>query len=534
MRRTFAALMIGLLVGSVVALHGQGDLSSQVLRLLVRDNVWTGLQDFQVDVDGTGGIHITSGIPSATTNRLYASGANLFWNGNLVTTASGTGTVTSVGLSLPAFITVTGSPVTTSGTLTGTLATQSANRIFAGPTTGAAAAPTFRALVANDIPDISATYATAAGAMAFTNKTGNISQWTNDSGYLTSVGTGGVGITTLGTITTGTWNGTVVAGQYGGTGVANTGKTITLGGNLVTSGAFAVTFTLSNTTNVTLPTSGTLITNTVATLSSLTSVGTIGTGVWQGTAVGAGFGGTGIASYAVGDILYASASTTLSKLADVATGKVLCSGGVTTAPSWCTFTITNATGTLGIANGGTGLTTTPTDGQLLVGKTATNAYVQATLTGTANRVTVTNGSGTITLATPQDIAIASAVQFGRLGLGGGPDATAALYAQGVRKVYYLDDGNSGTAKTIDLSTGDYRKLTMTGNCTLTLNNPITNTVYTFWLVQDGVGSRTMTWPGTVKWTGGSAPTLTVTAAKRDQIECFWDGTNYYCKSSLNY
>ena len=58
----------------------------------------------------------------------------------------GSGTVTSVGLSLPPFITVTGSPVSTSGTLTGTLATQTANTHFAGPTSGSAAAPTFRPL----------------------------------------------------------------------------------------------------------------------------------------------------------------------------------------------------------------------------------------------------------------------------------------------------------------------------------------------------------------------------------------------------
>ncbi len=57
-----------------------------------------------------------------------------------------------------------------------------------------------------------------------------------------------------------TWAGTVVAGQYGGTGVANTGKTVTLAGNLVTSGAYTVTFTLTNTTGVTLPTTGTLAT----------------------------------------------------------------------------------------------------------------------------------------------------------------------------------------------------------------------------------------------------------------------------------
>ncbi len=71
---------------------------------------------------------------------------------------------------------------------------------------------------------------------------------------------GTANITTLGTIATGTWNGSLVVGQYGGTGVNNSGKTITLGGNLITSGAFATTFTSTATTNVTLPTTGTLAT----------------------------------------------------------------------------------------------------------------------------------------------------------------------------------------------------------------------------------------------------------------------------------
>jgi hypothetical protein len=66
-------------------------------------------------------------------------------------------------------------------------------------------------------------------------------------------------LTSVGTLTNGTWNAGVIAGQYGGTGVANTGRTITLGGNLTTSGAFATTLTVTNTTNVTLPTSGTLV-----------------------------------------------------------------------------------------------------------------------------------------------------------------------------------------------------------------------------------------------------------------------------------
>lgn len=68
-----------------------------------------------------------------------------------VLTIANTG-VTSVALSLPGSVfDVTGSPVTTTGTLTGSFTTQSANTVFAGPTSGGAATPTFRALVQDDL-----------------------------------------------------------------------------------------------------------------------------------------------------------------------------------------------------------------------------------------------------------------------------------------------------------------------------------------------------------------------------------------------
>lgn len=70
------------------------------------------------------------------------------------TGGGGGGTVTSVGLSLPSIFTVTGSPVTTSGTLTGSLNSESANTVFSGPAAGPAATPTFRALVSADIPSL--------------------------------------------------------------------------------------------------------------------------------------------------------------------------------------------------------------------------------------------------------------------------------------------------------------------------------------------------------------------------------------------
>lgn len=70
----------------------------------------------------------------------------------LVTDVSGAGTVSSVSLTAPAILTVTGSPVTTTGTLALALATQTANLVFGGPASGGAAAPTFRSLVAGDLP----------------------------------------------------------------------------------------------------------------------------------------------------------------------------------------------------------------------------------------------------------------------------------------------------------------------------------------------------------------------------------------------
>lgn len=98
--------------------------------------------------------------------RVTPNGTDLLgWqNGTLVNVArSSVGSISSLTLTLPAIFTVTGSPLTTSGTLAATLATQTANRVWAGPTTGAAAAPTFRTLVAADVPSLSSIYLPLAG-----------------------------------------------------------------------------------------------------------------------------------------------------------------------------------------------------------------------------------------------------------------------------------------------------------------------------------------------------------------------------------
>lgn len=132
------------------------------------------------DVTGSGTGSITASISATTVTGKLLTGFVAGPNSTVLATDSilqgleklqaqitaGGGTVTSVALadgsSTPIY-TITGSPVTTSGTLTQTLNTQSANLVFAGPSSGGAAQPTFRSLVSGDIPSLSSIYLPLTG-----------------------------------------------------------------------------------------------------------------------------------------------------------------------------------------------------------------------------------------------------------------------------------------------------------------------------------------------------------------------------------
>ena len=182
-------------------------------------------------------------------------------------------------------------------------------------------------------------------------------------------------ITTLGTISTGTWQGSVIDGVYGGTGVANTGKTITLGGSLSTIGAHTTALTTTANTSVTLPVSGTLATlagTETFTNKTLTSP-VIATIVNSGT----------LTLPTSTDTLVGRATT------DTLTNKTISGGtvtGVTFSSSNATITGGSITGItdLVVADGGTGVSTFTSNGILYGNGTGAVQVTAAASAGSGN------------------------------------------------------------------------------------------------------------------------------------------------------
>lgn len=296
--------------------------------------------------DGLSKTGNTINVGTASAARIVVNADNI----DLATTGVSAATYGSSAFNVPN-ITIDAYGRITSAANRDLFGTPAANLVFASPD-GASGAPAFRSIVSNDITSLAASKIT--GVLGVAN--------------------GGTGI-----------NGSTAAN---GTLLIGNGTGFTLATLSVTANELDI---VNASGSITLGIAATWVGQT-----SITTLGTIGTGVWQGTAIGAAYGGTGLTTYAVGDLIYASAATTLARLAAVATGNVLISGGVATAPSWGKVGLTtHVSGILPIANGGTGIATAPSNGQLLIGNAG--AYAVANLTA-GTGISITNGAGTISIA----------------------------------------------------------------------------------------------------------------------------------------
>lgn len=241
-----------------------------------------------------------------------------------------------------------------------------------------------------------------------------------------SIATGYVGqtsLTTLGTIGTGTWQGSVIGGTYGGTGHANSG--------VFTYGANNLTFTLGGTTSLTLPASGTLLssTNNLSDVASATTAAnnllptqtgnngkfltTNGSGTVTWATVSGASGGTVTSVTFTGDgtVLSSTPSsavtvsgTVTAALANAAAGTVL--GNATTSSAAPTYSTNPVHGNPGSTGGTLGLANGSASGQTITIKNlgATSAYNfnLPTTVGTSGQVLTSQagGSTSMTWTTP--------------------------------------------------------------------------------------------------------------------------------------
>jgi hypothetical protein len=177
----------------------------------------------------------------------------------------------------------------------------------------------------------------------------------------------------------------------------------------------------------------------------------------------------------------------------------------------------DVSGTLPVANGGTGLTAGTSGGILAYTATGTLASSAALA---ANKVMIGGGAGVVPSTTAL-LGTAAAVTTGNY-------IQAVGYADSITAL-----GNSGTATNIDITSGNVFSATLTGNCTFTLRYPVAtgSSSFTLILTNDGTPGRAVAWAGgNFRFPGGAASLSRTTTASAVDVWFFFTpdgGTTYY-------
>jgi hypothetical protein len=227
------------------------------------------------------------------------------------------------------------------------------------------------------------------------------------------------------------------------------------------------------------------------------------------------------------------------------TGTVTSTGSLTLGGTLSVNLASAVTGTLPVANGGTGVTSSTGSVAVVL---STSPTLVTPILGAASATSIANGLGAVgtpsytftgDLNTGMWSPTADTLAFSTNGA-----EVARLTAAGYLEAVYSDEvvalGNSGTATTINLNQGNVFTATLTGNCTFTLANSNANSnrgsSFTLILTNDGTAGRTVAWAGgAFRFPGGASTLSRTTTANAVDIWVFFtpnNGTTWYGNISM--
>ncbi len=475
-----------------------------------------------------GGTEVLPIVQGSTTKKVSVTG--LFTSPVMVTPALGTpasGTATNL----------TGLPLTTG--VTGILPVANGGNGTATPSLVAGSNVTITGTWPNQT--IASTGGGGGGVTSFSAGTTGLTPATATTGAVTLAGTlavanGGTGTATPSLVAgtnvtiTGTWPNQTINSSGGGSGMVYPGAGIPLS----TGSAWGTSYNTTGTGDVVLSTSPTLVTPLLGTPTS----GNFSSGTFTWPTFNQNTTGTAAN-------ITATSNSTLTTLSALSLPGSQVSGNISGNAG-------NVTGTVAIANGGTGQTTaaaaitaltgTQTAGQYLRsdGTNAALAAIQAGDVPTLNQNTTGTAAGlSATLVVASGGTGLTSLTAGRIPYGNGTSAfgneSNLTYDEANNRFGVVGTGYSPNialtdAATIawDTTTGQVATFTfVSSNRTMGAPSSLVSGAFYALAVIQNAGSNTLTWNSVFKWANGTAPTLSTAASAKDYFVFRSDGTNLY-------